>query len=192
MSKIILASKSPRRIEILKSLGLKFEVAPSKIKEVYPPDLSIEKIPEFLAERKAEDVFGSLEDKKNVIVIAADTLVFKDGRIFGKPKDKREAFEMIKAFSGTFHFVITGLCVLASDKKLVRSVKTKVFFKRLSNEDIDEFLKREKFLDKAGAYAIQEWGKVLVERIEGDFYNIVGLPVVPLLEMLKGVGVRVV
>lgn len=190
--KIILASTSPRRIEILKNLGLKFKVVESGVEEDYPSNLSLEKVPEYLAEKKASKVFEKLGEPKNTVVIGADTIVLKDGKLIGKPKDKKHAFEILRFLSGDSHFVITGICIVTEDKKIIKSTKTKVYFRKLTEEEIWAYIKKEKnILDKAGAYGIQDFGRVLVERIEGDFYNVVGLPVVLLMEMLREVGVKV-
>ena len=192
MPKIILASSSERRRELLKSLGLKFEVIEPQVDEGLPSGIPLEEVPVVLAVKKAEAVFNSLKKKKGAVVIAADTLVLKDGELIGKPKDKKHAFEILKKLSGGPHTVITGLCILTGGKKLAKTVKTTVYFRRLTAKEIFSYIEKEKnVIDKAGAYGIQDFGKVLVERVEGDFYNVVGLPVIALVEMLREVGVNI-
>ncbi len=192
MPKIILASSSERRREILKSLGLEFEVVEPEVDERVPEGITLEKVPEVLALRKAKAVYEKLKRPKNTVIISADTLVLKEGELIGKPKDKTHAFEILKKLSGCSHIVFTGLCVLTNDKKLVKTIKTTVYFRKLTAKEILSYIEKEKnVFDKAGAYGIQDLGKVLVERIEGDFYNVVGLPVAALVEILKEVGVEV-
>ncbi len=192
MPKIILASSSERRREILKSLGLEFEVVEPEVEEEVPEGIPLEKVPEVLAVRKARAVYEKLGRPKDTVIISADTLVLKEGELLGKPKNKTHAFEILKKLSGSSHRVLTGLCVLTNDKKLVKTIKTTVYFRKLTEKEILSYLEKEKsILDKAGAYGIQDFGKVLVERVEGDFYNIVGLPVAALVEILKRVGVEV-
>ena len=190
--KIILASSSERRRKILKSLGVKFQILEPQIDESLPKGLSLEKVPAYLSVKKAEAVFKKLKKSSEIIVIAADTLVLKEGELIGKPRSKKEAFEILKKLSGAPHTVITGLCVLTDEKRLVKTVKSIVYFRKLTAKEIFSYIKKEKnVFDKAGAYGVQDFGKVLVERIEGDFYNVVGLPVSALVEMLKKVGVSI-
>ena len=192
MYKIILASSSERRKEILKSLRFEFEVVKPRVDEGLPRGVPLEKVPEFLAIKKAEKVFKDLNKPRDVVIIAADTLVLKGGQLIGKPKDKNHAFEILKKLSGGPHLVITGLCVLTNGKKLAKTVESRVYFRKLTAREILSYIEKEKnVFDKAGSYGIQDFGKVLVERVEGDFYNVVGLPVAALVEVLKEVGVEV-
>jgi len=181
---IILASKSPRRQELLKDLGLKFEVQSLDIPEVFPDGLSMTEIPVYLAELKAEAFRPSL--KKNQLVITADTIVWLDGHIMNKPVDFADGFRMLKNLSGKKHQVLTGVCILTTEKKVSFFASTDVWFKPLSDEEIQYYLETYHPYDKAGAYGIQEWiGFIGINRIEGSFFNVMGLPVQSLYEHLK-------
>ncbi|MDP3180842.1 MAG: Maf-like protein [Bacteroidota bacterium] len=181
---IILASKSPRRQELLKDLGLKFEVQSLDIHEVFPEGLSMTEIPVYLAELKAEAFRPSL--KKNQLVITADTIVWLDGHVMNKPIDFADGYRMLKNLSGKKHQVLTGVCILTAEKKVSFFASTDVWFKTLSDEEIHYYLKNYRPYDKAGAYGIQEWiGYIGIHRIEGSFYNVMGLPVQSLYEHLK-------
>ena len=181
---IILASKSPRRQELLKGLGLKFEVQSLNIPEVFPDGLSMTEIPVYLAELKAEAFRPSL--KENQLVITADTIVWLDGHIMNKPADFADGFRMLKNLSGKKHQVLTGVCILTTEKKVSFFASTDVWFKSLSDEEIQYYLENFRPYDKAGAYGIQEWiGYIGIHRIEGSFFNVMGLPVQSLYEHLK-------
>lgn len=181
---IILASKSPRRQELLKDLGLKFEVQSMDIPEVFPDGLSMTEIPVYLAELKAEAFRPSL--RKNQLVITADTIVWLDGHIMNKPTDYADGFRMLKNLSGKKHQVLTGVCILTTEKKVSFFASTDVWFKSLSDEEIQYYLENFRPYDKAGAYGIQEWiGYIGIHRIEGSFFNVMGLPVQSLYEHLK-------
>jgi len=181
---IILASKSPRRQELLKGLGLKFEVQSLDIPEVFPDGLSMTEIPVYLAELKAEAFRPSL--KENQLVITADTIVWLDGHIMNKPADFADGFRMLKNLSGKKHQVLTGVCILTTEKKVSFFASTDVWFKSLSDEEIQYYLENFRPYDKAGAYGIQEWiGYIGIHRIEGSFFNVMGLPVQSLYEHLK-------
>ena len=176
MSKaLILASASPRRAQILAQVGLKFKIIMKPTDENIKAD-SPEKLVRTLAEKKARAVAENLE---NEIVLGADTVVVLDGQIFGKPHDRAEAFAMLSSLSGKMHEVITGFCLIDAAGEyadIIKSVTTKVYFRILSAEEINHYLDLGEYCDKAGSYAIQGIGAQFVEKIEGCFYNVVGLP----------------
>ena len=181
--KIILGSASPRRQELLKSLGIDFEIRVSDLKEKYPKNLKEKEISEFLATQKSEHLSKMLKGEE--LLITADTIVVKGDRVLNKPKDKLEAKEMLEYLSGDEHLVITSVCLRDQQNQVVFSSVTKVFFKSLSAAEIDFYVKEYKPFDKAGAYGIQEWiGLVGIEKIEGSYFNVVGLPVVKLYQKL--------
>lgn len=181
---IILASASPRRKEILGNTNLKFEVIKSDIDEVILPEESPCQVVMRLAYEKSMDISYN---NKNKLIIGADTIVCLDNIILGKPKDKLDAIEMIKKLSGRTHQVITGISLinLDSNKKIIDYVVSNVKFKKLSHEDIMDYIQTNESLDKAGAYGIQGYGALLVEEIKGDYFNIVGLPISKLSDLLK-------
>ncbi len=181
---IILLSHSPRRIELLKKMGLSFRVAPVEVVEYYPEDLIPEEIPVYLSKIKAEN--APVEVKENTVLIAADTVVYAKGRILGKPASAQKAFEMLKLLSGDTHYVITGVTICGQGKSISFSEKTSVTFHDLSDEEIHYYIDKEKPFDKAGSYGIQEWiGVVGIKGIEGSFYNVMGLPTDKLFFNLK-------
>ncbi len=188
MKKIILASSSPRRKELLEKIGLKFEVEPGDCAEIVDTDLEPHEMVRKLSLEKAEAV---ARKHRNVVVIAADTVVLIDGKILGKPKSPTEAKKMLRALSGKSHVVITGFTIIDTAKKRVlsKAVETKVYIRELNPEEIDAYVKSGEPLDKAGAYGIQGLGSVLVEKIEGDYFNVVGLPLRALSEGLKEFGI---
>ncbi|MBM4135555.1 MAG: septum formation inhibitor Maf [Nitrospira sp.] len=190
MKTIILASASPRRKEILKKTGLKFKVDKSDYEEKVDPGLKPHELTRFLSREKARHVARRY---RNALVIAADTIVVFRGRLFGKPRNEEQAKEMLKALSGEAHSVITGFTIIdtAGKKEISRSVESKVFFKRLSTDEIETYIRSGEPLDKAGAYGVQGLGAVIVKRIEGDFFNVMGLPLNALTESLKKFGVNV-
>ena len=186
MVKIILASSSPRRAEILRKLGIKFEVR----EPIYEPKLlegTPEEMVKFAALEKARQVAGFYTEG---IVIAADTIVVVDGEILGKPRNKEEAKKFLRKLSGKVHKVYTGIAVIdvASGKEVVDVSISEVKFKELSEEEIEFYVKTGEPLDKAGAYAIQGIGAIFVEWIKGDFYGIVGLPINKLYNFLQKLG----
>jgi len=173
---LILASASPRRRQLLEEAGLSFRAATVDFREVWPPDLRGSEIAEFLAEGKAsawnEDIMPGQ------IIITADTVVWCHGTVLGKPADAAEAAQFLRLLSGCDHEVITGICLMSSDKKVTFSVTTRVTFRELSDEEIVYYIEKYQPLDKAGAYGIQEWiGLRGITRIEGSYYNVVGMPV---------------
>ncbi|MBN2598795.1 MAG: septum formation protein Maf [Marinifilaceae bacterium] len=181
---LILASQSPRRHQMLKELGLIFEIRTKEVEEIYPEGLTPEQIPVYLAELKAK-AFGA-DFKSNELVITADTVVCVDDWILGKPKDRADAFEMLNALSGRSHQVISGVCLMSKEKKISFSTTTNVHFKALSEEEIDYYIDNYKPFDKAGAYGIQEWiGFIGIDGIEGSYFNVVGLPIQRLYQELS-------
>ncbi len=181
---IILASKSPRRQQLLSDLGLKFTVQSMDVAEEFPEGLAMSEIPVFLAELKAEAFRPHLQT--NQLIITADTIVWLDGQVLGKPVDYDDGFSMLSALSGKKHQVVTGVCLLSTEKKVSFYAVTDVWFKELSDNEIQYYLENYKPYDKAGAYGIQEWiGYVAINRIEGSFFNVMGLPVQSLYEHLK-------
>ena len=182
--KIILASKSPRRSQLLREAGFQFEIKTLEVAEDYPADMKADKVPQFLAEKKAESSKGFLE--KDKIILAADSVVILGETIFEKPKDYDDAVRILSALSGHQHRVITGVCLLSQNKKLVFSGVSKVQFEALSATEIDFYINKYKPYDKAGAYAIQEWiGLCKISKIEGTYSNIMGLPVELVYRALK-------
>jgi septum formation protein len=182
--RIILASRSPRRQQLLGELGLKFEVSVKDYEEIYPESLSGEEIARYLAHEKANLFSGGLAD--NEIVITADTIVWCNGKMLGKPLNSEDATRMLKEISNNTHEVITGVCIFSSLKEKIFSVSTKVTFSPLSSEEIDYYVRNYKPFDKAGAYGIQEWiGIIGCSHIEGSYFNVVGLPVQRLYKELQ-------
>jgi septum formation protein len=182
---IILASKSPRRQFLLKELGLDFEVMSKDIEEDYPSHLKREEIVEYLCEHKANAFADQIMDDKTLI-ITADTIVWLNEKVLNKPKDFNDAVIMLKHISGNMHEVISGVCLKTIKKTLVFHVVSRVYFKQLTAEEINYYVTNFKPYDKAGAYGIQEWiGYIGIEKIEGSFYNVMGLPVARLYEELK-------
>ncbi|MDR1594561.1 MAG: Maf family nucleotide pyrophosphatase [Prevotellaceae bacterium] len=183
--RIILASQSLRRRELIKGLDIPFEIAENyNCDESYPPGMSLDEVAGFLAEKKSDAYPRKLNDKE--ILVTADTMVKCRNEFFGKPENKQDAVVMLKKLSGQKHEVITGVCIRTVCRKKVFSVSSYVFFAELSAEDIEYYVENYSPLDKAGAYGIQEWiGYTSIERIEGSYYNIMGLPVARLWKELK-------
>ncbi len=180
---IILASKSPRRQHMLKDLGLNFEVRIKETEETYPSEMEVEEIPVYLAEQKALAFKDEIKD--NDLIITADTIVALGEEVLGKPNDREHAKEMLNKLSGTSHRVISGVSLYSKEKLISFNCITNVFFKPLKEEEISYYLDTYKPFDKAGAYGIQEWiGYIGVERVEGSFYNVVGLPIQQLYKHL--------
>lgn len=172
---IILASKSPRRQELLRLLGLNFKVVLKDVDESYPSDLNPTEVAVYIAEKKAKAFDESIE---NEIVITADTIVCIDGKIIGKPESKEHAFEILSLLSGKRHEVITAVALLKKGKQLQSFYEiSEVYFKNLSPEQIHHYIAIGHPMDKAGAYGIQEWiGLIGIEKINGSYNNVVGLP----------------
>lgn len=181
---IILASGSPRRQDLLKQLGLEFEVIVRSVLEEYPAEMEVDEIACFLSARKA-DAFETEFFTENTLLIAADTIVSLGNVVMGKPTDRDDAIQMLERLSDKMHRVITGVSIRSRDKAFDFSVSTNVFFKPLRKQEIEYYVDHYKPFDKAGAYGIQEWiGLIGVEKIEGSFYNVMGLPVLRLYEEL--------
>lgn len=174
--KLILASNSPRRREILSATGLPFMLAdPYDVDEAYPEGLPAERVAGFLASLKSSMYPWPLIGGD--ILLTADTVVVVDGEVLGKPRDRADAIDMIKRMSGRDHEVITGVVLRSVDDKEAFSVCSRVWFRELSDEEIEYYVDTYRPMDKAGAYGIQEWiGYVGVSRIEGSFYNVMGMP----------------
>ena len=182
--KLILASASPRRQQLMKDAGFTFEVRLKNVDEKYPQEIHLETVPEYLSKVKASAFREEL--KVDEVLITADTVVCIHDRILGKPADRKEAISMLQELSGNRHLVVTGVSVTTRTEQLSFSSRTDVFFKHLSNEEIIFYVDTYKPFDKAGAYGIQEWiGYIGIERIEGSFYNVMGLPIQKLYETLR-------
>lgn len=172
----ILASKSPRRQELLQSLGINFEVRINDLKEFYPENLAKEEIPVFLAELKANHFLNELNE--NDLLITADTIVWLNGEVLGKPANKEEAVKTLQKLSDNEHQVISGVCLSSISKQKSFFSVSNVRFKPLLLSEIEYYVSEFKPFDKAGAYGIQEWiGYVGITHIEGSFYNVMGLPI---------------
>ena len=181
--RIVLGSASPRRQDLLRAIINDFEIKVSDLNEEYPKGLKEKEICEFLAIQKSEVL--SIKIKKNEILITADTIVIKGDQILNKPKNKIQAKEMLVSLSDSSHKVITSVCLRDQQKKLVFSSITKVFFKSLSDAEINYYVEKYKPLDKAGSYGIQEWiGMIGITKIEGSYFNVVGLPIAKLYQKL--------
>ena len=179
---IILASESPRRKEILEKLLIEFKSEVSFCDESLPNGINPEEACVILAKRKAESVF---KENPEDIVIGADTMVVLDNNILGKPSSKEEATDMLKKLSGRSHFVFTGVSIISKDKSMSFYDKTEVKFSVLSDEDINFYISTDEPYDKAGSYAIQGIGCRFIEKINGDFYTVMGLPSYKLIKALK-------
>lgn len=190
--KLILASNSPRRRELLGGLGLDFEVKIIKgIDESYPESLPSEEVAEYIASKKAlpyRDIVGNDE-----IVITADTVVVCENEIMGKPTDHDDACRMLRLISGKTHQVYTGVCLMSQEKTRCFTVKTDVTFRELTDEEIEYYIANYKPFDKAGAYGIQEWiGYIGVTSLEGSYFNVMGLPVQRIYgELVNSFGTKV-
>lgn len=182
--KLILASQSPRRKELLQQLGLEFEIRTKKVDEIYPSHCEGAEIAEFIATKKAFAYRYELEEDE--IVLAADTVVLHKGQPLGKPSDADEAREMLTRLSGEVHDVTSAVCLLSRHHKEIFSDTTRVHFKELKKEYIEYYIDKFKPFDKAGSYGIQEWlGMIGISRIEGSYFTVVGLPTHPLLHRLS-------
>ncbi len=181
---ILLASKSPRRRELLESAGYKFEIVNSNADETVNENVAPGNVAEFLAVKKANGV-ERIADTDEVI-LAADTVVIVKDEILGKPVDEEDAERMLRLLSGISHEVITGICLKSAERLVSAGSVTRVCFKELSDDEINYYVKNYRVLDKAGAYGIQDWiGKTCIEKIEGDYWNVVGLPMNLLYKMLS-------
>jgi septum formation protein len=180
---IYLASKSPRRKHLLEASAIPFQVLDINVEETYPPELPIEEIPEFLSIKKAT---AALEIQSDGVILAADSIVFQDGQIFEKPTDRQNAIDIIRTLAGKNHVVITGVCLMSKDKKVHFSDQSIVHLASMNDAEIEWYVDTYKPFDKAGAYGIQDWiGHCKVDRIEGSYNNIMGLPTHRVYEELR-------
>ena len=180
---LILGSGSPRRQELLKSLGFDFLIKPTNVDESFPIDLVAEEIPLYLAEKKADAYPDDL--KETDILITADTIVWCEGKVFNKPANFAEGKKMLEALSGKMHEVFTGICLKSGNKQTTFYDVSKVYFKKLKPEEIEYYLINFTPYDKAGGFGVQDWlGYIGIDKIEGSFYNVMGLPVKDLYEEL--------
>ena len=181
---IILASRSPRRRYLLRQLGIEFTEIHADVDESFPEGLTPDETAIYLAGKKADHFKEWISDPKNIL-ITADTLVLIGGQILGKPEGKDGAVQMLSTLSGKMHQVVTGICLRSKDKSRSFTSWTDVYFKDLTDHEISYYLEHYKPYDKAGAYGIQEWiGYIGINRIEGSFFNVMGLPVKELYEQL--------
>ncbi|MFN4082638.1 MAG: Maf family nucleotide pyrophosphatase [Bacteroidia bacterium] len=182
--KIILASKSPRRQELIKGLELNYSIASIDVDESFPEHLQEAAIAEYLAQKKANAY--NLPLKVNEILLTADTIVWINNKVLNKPENEQHSFEMLKTICGNVHTVFTGVCLKSNNKQLIFSSSSKVYCSNLSDDEIWHYIKTYKPFDKAGSYGIQDWfGYTSVYKIEGCFYNIMGLPINELYKQLK-------
>ena len=180
---LILGSASPRRQELLKSLGFDFLVRPTHADESFPPDLVAQEIPLYLAEKKADAYEEVL--KETDLLITADTIVWCEGKVFNKPATFVEGKKMLETLSGKMHEVFTAVCLKGANKQTTFFDVSKVYFKKLKTEEIEYYLTNFSPYDKAGGYGVQDWiGYIGIDKIEGSFYNVMGLPVKDLYEEL--------
>ena len=189
--KIILASQSPRRAEILRMIGVSFKVESSNIHEEINQKIKQNEIPINLSKAKAEKISHKYPDK---IIIGADTVVVFNKKIFGKPKDKNESKKMLKALSGNCHEVITGVTIMNEKLGVIKtfSETTKVFVQKIPTKQIEFYVNNYNTLDKAGSYGIQEWFSVWIKKINGCYYNVMGLPVSKLYRHLVKIEKQII
>ena len=189
MAKIVLASGSPRRRELLTRMGIAdFDVRVPETEETYPPNLSPRETVEYISREKARAAAALC--RPDEIVITADTMVFLDGARLGKPRDEAHALEMLTALQGRRHTVCTGVTVCRGDYADTQSEETEVFFRPATEQELRAYIRTGEPMDKAGAYGVQGKGALLVERLDGDIFNVMGLPVLRLSQMLLHFGVR--
>ncbi len=180
---LVLASKSPRRHELMRALGLPFKVVVREVLETYPDELIGEDIAHYLANLKADSLIDLTKDN---LIITADTIVWMNGQVLGKPADRQDAIRILSNLSGNTHEVITGVCLYYQQFKTIFTETTRVSFSPLSRERIEWYVDNFSIMDKAGAYGVQDWiGLAGVSRIEGDFYNVMGLPINRLVRELE-------
>ena len=181
---IILGSASPRRKELLSDIGIEFSIQTTDKEEEYPSTLKEERIAEFLAQQKSE--FLSENQKNTDLLITADTIVSYESEVLNKPQNKEQAFNILNKLSGNTHKVITGVCIKSIKKEVIFSATTMVTFRKLSPKEIEHYINNFNPFDKAGGYGIQDWiGKIGIQRIDGSYSNVVGLPTKELYEQLK-------
>ena len=192
LQKIILASQSPRRKQLLEWAEIPFEVIVQFTDESFPHDMAIEEVPVYIAKNKAETVKNYLDiSRRQMPILAADTIVVLDEEIIGKPKDRNEAIDILTSLSGNTHKVITGVVILTDHHLISFEDTTEVIFHGLTKNEIEFYIDKYKPYDKAGAYAIQEWiGVVGIKSINGDFYNVMGLPVSRVVRELNKLSIQ--
>ena len=191
--RIILASASPRRRELMEMLGVRnLEICPARGEEQPHPELSPAELVQALSLAKAREVAASAGAGTEDVVIGADTVVALDGAVLGKPKDEADAARMLRALSGRTHTVFTGVTVLRGGATLCRADETRVRFRTLSDGEIARYIATGEPMDKAGAYGAQGLASLFVEGLEGDFFNVMGLPLCMLGQMLKEVGIELI
>ena len=184
MERIVLASQSPRRKQLLEWAEVPFDVVVKETDELYPADLPVEQVPVYIARNKALSVREELSHDR--VILAADTIVVLQDRIIGKPKDRTNAIEILISLSGQKHQVITGVVILTPDEEISFADITEVWFHELTLDQIVFYIDKYKPYDKAGAYAIQEWiGVTGIKAVKGDFYNVMGLPVSRVVQALS-------
>ena len=183
---IILASKSPRRQELLRGMGVEFSIMTKETDESFPAEMPLDEVPKYLSLQKSL-AFNDDELPADYLLITSDTVVICEGEILGKPKDKEDAERMLRLLSGKTHHVVTGVTVRSAEKTESFSVRSDVTFAELDVEEVDYYIEHCRPFDKAGAYGIQEWiGYVGISGLEGSFYNVMGLPTRRLYQCLKG------
>lgn len=183
MQKLIVASNSPRRQQLMKDAGFSFEVHVLDVDESLDDNISNHSVAEFLAEKKNKAYRAIFKDE---VILTSDTVVISNGEILGKPVNEKEAFQMIASMSGKSHDVVSGVCISSPSHKVSFSDVTKVQFENLSPEEIEYYIKNYQPFDKAGSYGIQEWlGMVGIQSIQGSFYNVMGLPIHRVYQTLK-------
>lgn len=181
---IILGSQSPRRKSLLSDLDISFETRSKNVDESFPDHLSDTEVPIYLSKKKADAFEAELNE--NDILITSDTVVSLKGRILNKPQNREQAYQMLRSLSGKKNDVITGVCLKCIKKEMTFSVRTSVYFKELTDDEIYYYIDQYKPFDKAGAYGIQEWiGKIAIYRIEGCYFNVMGLPLQELYKALS-------
>lgn len=174
--KIILASKSPRRSQLLRDAGIEFEILTKEVEEDFPADMPVREVATYLAKVKAEACADYITEDE--ILLTADSTVVLGDQIFNKPLSREDACQMLRALSGVMHTVYTGVCLLSKEKEIVLTGVSNVYFDPLTDAEIDFYVDRYRPYDKAGSYAVQEWiGLCKISRIEGTYSNIMGLPV---------------
>lgn len=182
---VVLASKSPRRQELLRGIGIEFSVMTKEVDESYSKNISVFDVAPYLSVKKAKS-FEDSDLPNNYMLITADTVVVVDDAILGKPKDEEDARNMLRLLSGKKHYVITGVTIHTKDKTKTFSVSSKVSFDDLSDDEIEYYVNVYKPFDKAGSYGVQEWiGYIGVNSVEGSYFNVMGLPTHKLYQMLK-------
>ncbi len=188
MAKIVLCSASPRRQELLRRIGIEtFDIRVPEVQESFPAGLTPRETVEYISREKAQAARALCAPDE--IFITADTMVFLDGKRLGKPRDEADALRMLTALQGRHHTVCTGVTVRQGQRMLTRAQSTQVWFRSASTEELKAYIRSGEPMDKAGAYGVQGLGALLVERIDGDFFNVMGLPVLLLSRMLAEFGV---